>query len=273
VDSIRESGERGGLLLAIGTNFSPALNKEMGDAMELWNAHRYPEARQAFQAIRQNHPDSPWAAEAELHEACFAKFNNLLDEAETHFLNLLKKYPQEPQIRRKVLHYLPDVYSLSGRYAAAMDSLLDLQNLDPNWQERQYVENYQRIFARALNQAGTDRLCGTKALALALASTNSAGTTLNNATFSGIYQRYPWATNQAPNPAGYSLKELAALCGGQPAVIAYAQLKAAAAPGRPSWLISPNPPRPNGIRSPTSGALPTLSSPAILSWSSKPMTS
>src|SRR5208337_1670424 len=43
VQAIRESGERGGLLLTAGTNFTAGYNREMGDAMELWNAHRWAE--------------------------------------------------------------------------------------------------------------------------------------------------------------------------------------------------------------------------------------
>ena len=75
VEAIRESGERGGLLLTVGTNFTAAYNQQMGEAMELWNAHRWDEAVRAFRNIRQNHSQSPWAVEAELHEACYAKFN------------------------------------------------------------------------------------------------------------------------------------------------------------------------------------------------------
>jgi len=242
VDAIRESGERGGLLHPAGTNFTAAYNKEMGDAMELWNVHRYQEARQAFERIRQEHPDSPWAAEAELHEGCFAKFNNLFDEAEEHFLNLLSNYPQDREMRRKVLHYLPQVYGLTSRYATALDTLQELQTLEPNWQERQYIENYQRIFGRLYQQAERDRRCGTKALALALAATNATENMLNNTSLASVFKRYPWALTPAANPEGYSLKELAGLCGGEPVSMDYAQLKSAARRGSPVLAYLTKPP-------------------------------
>src|SRR6266487_1657963 len=62
-EAIRESGERGGLLLTAGTNFTAAYNREMGEAMELWNAHHWPQAAREFNRIWSEHPDSPWAAE------------------------------------------------------------------------------------------------------------------------------------------------------------------------------------------------------------------
>lgn len=48
VDSIRQSGERGGTLLTVGDNFTAEHNREMGEAMELWNAHRWGEVLRTF---------------------------------------------------------------------------------------------------------------------------------------------------------------------------------------------------------------------------------
>lgn len=39
--AIRAAGERGGMLLNVGTNFTAAHNQTMGDAIALWNAHRW----------------------------------------------------------------------------------------------------------------------------------------------------------------------------------------------------------------------------------------
>ena len=172
VEAIRESGERGGLLLTVGTNFTAGYNREMGDAMELWNAHHWQEARAAFHSIWTSHPESPWAAEAQLHEACFCKYNALYDEAEAQFVALLQTYPDHLAIRSKVLHYLPHLYAQTGRLQTALDALAEMKKLPLTWQERQHVENYERIFTRAQAKDAQDRLCGTKALALALAAQN-----------------------------------------------------------------------------------------------------
>ena len=147
--AIREAGERGGMLLPVGTNFTAAYNREMGDAIELWNAHRWAEGVAAFRQIWQGQPGSPWAAEAELHEACYLKYNNRYDEAEDRFLSVLNKHPGSLEIQNKVLRYLPHLYAQTGRYQAGLDLLEEMKKLPLGWQARQYIENYTRIFARA----------------------------------------------------------------------------------------------------------------------------
>nr|WP_321349312.1 RHS repeat-associated core domain-containing protein [uncultured Methanoregula sp.] len=242
VDSIRESGERGGLLHAVGTNFTAADNREMGDAMELWNAHRYPEARQAFQAIRQNHPTSPWAAEAELHEGCYHKFNQEFDAAEERYLSLLRKYPNESGMWHKVLHYLPHLYFETGRYQTALDALDKFQELSLAWTEDQFAENYRRLFWSAWQGDRLERLCGTKALALVLAAQQGQ---LLNQPLDAVYARHAWAGQKAKNPDGYSLQELADLAGGSAVEMSLAELRAAATADAPVlvYLSPPAPPQ------------------------------
>ena len=230
VDSIRESGERGGLLYAVGTNFTAVYNQEMGDAMELWNAHRYPEARQAFQTIRQNHPESPWAAEAELHEGCYHKFNREFDDAEDRYLSLLRKYPNEPTMWHKVLHYLPHLYFETGRFQTALEALDKFQEFPLDWKEDQFAENYRRVFWRAWYNDRLERLCGTKALALVLAARQDE---LLNRPVDSIYSRQTWAGQKAQNPDGYSLQELADLAGGSAVQMSIEELRAAATSASP----------------------------------------
>jgi len=197
VEAIRESGERGGLLIPVGTNFTHAHNKAMGDAMELWNAHRWGEAVSAFRRIWEQHPDSPWAAEAELHEACYHNFNGRFDEAEERFISVLRKYPDSLEIRKKVLYYLPYLYAQTERLQTALELLEELSKLPLDWQEEQYVENYQRIFIQALARENEDRLCGTKALAVALAAQNGGSAALDSVSIESVFNRYPWAKRKA----------------------------------------------------------------------------
>lgn len=233
IEAIRESGERGGRLLTVGTNFTTAYNREMGDAMELWNAHRWREGVQALRQIWQQQPESPWAAEAELHEACFLKYNARYDEAEDRFVSVLSKYPDSAEIRNKVLRYLPHLYAQTGRYQAGLDLLVEMQKLPLGWQERQYIENYGRIFARALAKDNADRLCGTKALALALAAQNDKGESLRNVSLQSMFNRHDWAKVKASHAEGFSLQELAGFGGGQPVELDLETLRAAARPGHP----------------------------------------
>jgi RHS repeat-associated protein len=233
VQAIRESGERGGLLVTAGTNFTAAYNQEMGDAMELWNAHQWKAAATELNRIWRQHPDSPWAAEAELHEACFLKFNSQFDEAEERFISVLKKYPNNLETRSKVLRYLPHLYAQTGRKQAALDAHLQMQNLPLNWQERQHLENYGRIFSQALAEEDENRLCGTKALGLALASQNDKGETLRNVTMEEVSRRFGWSRQKAAHAAGFSLQELADLSGGNPVQTDLETLRQAAGPGHP----------------------------------------
>ena len=122
VESIIASGQRGGMLIPVGTNFRPADNRAMGEAMELWNAHQWEPAVQKLTAIYQNHPDSPWAVEARLHVGCYCRFNALYDEAEEHFIAVLEQCADNDAIKKKVLLHLPDVYYKTGRVRAARNS-------------------------------------------------------------------------------------------------------------------------------------------------------
>src|SRR6266581_3547722 len=49
-------------------------NLLFGQAIEKWNQHSYPEAVKLFRQLRDEHPDSPWAGEAELHVGCANQF-------------------------------------------------------------------------------------------------------------------------------------------------------------------------------------------------------
>src|SRR5207244_2082791 len=45
-------------------------NLLFGEAIQKWNQHNYVEAIRLFRQLRDEHPDSPWAGEAELHIGC-----------------------------------------------------------------------------------------------------------------------------------------------------------------------------------------------------------
>ncbi|MCU0783901.1 MAG: hypothetical protein MUF81_07595, partial [Verrucomicrobia bacterium] len=233
VESIRAAGERGGTIMSLGTNFTAAHNREMGEAIELWNAHRWAEGVAAFRNIYLSSPGSPWAAEAELHEACYLNYNARYDEAEERFLSVLRKYPESAEMRNKVLRYLPHLYAQTGRIQTGIDLLDELKKLPLGWQERQFAENYERIYARAESKDDQDRRCGTKALALALAAQNDKGESLRNVSLESVYRRHAWAGQKAAHPQGYSLGDLAGFGNGQVLELDLAALRAALRPGHP----------------------------------------
>jgi hypothetical protein len=234
-ESVIASGQRGGDLVPTDANFMDEYNREMGEAMEVWNAHRWEEAVELFRKIYTRHPDSPWAAEAELHVACYCKYNALYDEAETRFLSVMKKYSADKRIPRKALYYLPHLYAVTGRPRAARDALDVLKDAPMSWQEQQFYENWARIFHEYEQRDENDRLCGAKAAAIALTAIeqNEKGESLRNISLDDVYARYEWARQPAPHSDGYSLSEISRLCGGTPRRLNYRELKSLAMPGSP----------------------------------------
>jgi len=241
------SGQRGGDLVPVGTNLTYAFNREMGEAMEAWNAHRWSEAAGKLRRIYEQHPDSPWAAEAELHVACYCKFNGLYDEAEERFLSILTEYSQNVGIQKKVLHYLPHLYAATGRLRAAQDMINLLRQMPLNWQERQFCENWGRAYHAAVLADDSERLCGTKAAALAVES-HARGRhehePLLNRSLDGIYRTYGWARERSANDQGYSLQDLARLTGGTPREIGYDDLRRLATPRTPVLVFLETPAEP-----------------------------
>jgi len=246
-ESVIASGQRGGDLEPVGTNFSHAYNRSMGEAMETWNAHRWSEAVALFRNIHTEQPDSPWAAEAELHAACYLKYNAAYDEAEDRFLAVLTKYPGNQTIRKKVLHYLPHLYALTGRWGAAQDVLNMMKEFPMNWQERQYYENYARIHLEGGKFDQKERQCGSKALVIAQECKRLAGQgkKLGSVSIEEVLSAHPVAHRRAEHPDGFSLDELAELSGGSAREISFQQLKVLARSGDPiiAYWISPQEPK------------------------------
>src|ERR1039458_2840159 len=66
-----------------------AARLDFGRAIEEWNKHEYPKAVEMFRKHIKELPDSPWAAEAELHIGCDATYNGRYTEAESIFRKLI----------------------------------------------------------------------------------------------------------------------------------------------------------------------------------------
>lgn len=243
VQSIIESGQRGGMLVPVGSNFSAAYNREMGAAMELWNAHQWAPASEQLTAIYQNHPDSPWAVEARMHVACYCRFNALYDQAEEHFLAILEQCADNEAIRKKVLMHLPDIYYRTGRLRAAKAALELLKEMPLEWNRKQFLENWRLIYFNAIAIDDTLRVCGTRAVALALESCEQGGA-LRNISPQQVYQKHPWASQPAGHPDGYSLAELAQIGGGTARRITFAELQQLARPGNPVVVYLETPAEP-----------------------------
>lgn len=246
-DSIVASGLRGGDLVPVGSGFTAHFNREMGEAMEAWNAHHWEDGVARFKRILEQHPDSPWAAEAELHVGCFCYYNGIYDEAEERFLAVWAKYPKSGAIRRKVLRYLPHLYAMTGRFRAAQDVLNMMADFPLNWDERQFYENMARFYHRSVLSADRDQLCGAMSLALAREVLDNGGPRegLRNVALEDVYRKYPWSLKSAQSPDGYSLQELAEIGNGTARQVSWEVLKEHAHPGSPivAYLAPASEPR------------------------------
>jgi len=221
--SITSSVERAGDLVPSGTNFTLEANRAMGLAMEAWNAHRWVEGVAGMKAIYENVPDSPWAAEAELHVAYFHKYNAEYDEAEARFLAVLNKH-DVPRIQKKALLYLPHLYALTGRIRAAQDTLDLLNGFDLSWQESQFYENWsRRLHLWALKNA-QNKNCGSKVAVLARISRDNPAR-WRNRSLADVYSSFECDVQESYNPAGYSIFEIAAMIDGTARRLSFDELK------------------------------------------------
>lgn len=228
-ESIVESGERGGMLDPVGTNFAVAHNRAMGKAMETWNAHQWSEGVEMLRRIYEEQPDSPWAGEAELHHACFLKYNGQFDEAEEHFLSVLSKYPDNAAMRRKVLHYLPHLYYSTGRFTAALETMRMMETMQMTWQEKQFYENWTRTIYAAIAERKGRRDCGPIAAAWTqvLLERQRAGLDVENITADTVREAQPWAGAAASGPDGISIAELTQMTGAKGKSVDFETLKTA----------------------------------------------
>lgn len=262
-EAVMTSGLRGGALVPTHANGSAAHHRDMLEAMRLWNAHRWADGVERMHRVWQQSPESPWAAEAELHEACYLKFNCRYEESEERFLSVLKKYPDSAGVRKKVFYYLPHLYALTGRLDDAVEAQKVLGEYALNWQEQQFLENQLRVLSSAKQAQDKGRLCGVKALALAQAAAESRQPErgLRNISYKEIYETRSWALERSSHPEGYSIADLTRRGGGQARRISYDELRQLAKPGRPVivYLDAPRQPRMyETLGRPRKTALPSL---------------
>ena len=157
------AGERGGPLTPTSDNFSSEDNHSFGLAMADWNAHRYDEAVEKLKGHLEKHPRSPWAAEAQMHVACYNYYKGHYETAEESFLNLVDKY-KEGQIYRKALIRLGLIYAESSRYEEGFDYFKRCLDAQPTWQQKTLCRAWLMKLGRLKNLQWRSANCGSLAL-------------------------------------------------------------------------------------------------------------
>jgi RHS repeat-associated protein len=143
-------------------------NLLFGKAIQNWNQHNYPQAIELFRQHGEEHPESPWAGEAELHLGCAAQFSGSWNEAQFHFEWILGHHDkgsdiyQKAKLRRSVLHID------QGQLEQATQSFTEMLETETDWDRRTYAQYWLRELNLYKAHQVALRDCGTKSLAYVL---------------------------------------------------------------------------------------------------------
>lgn len=175
-DELMAAGQLGGPLVPTreckDDQRDAAARLDFGRAIEEWNQHHYPKAVALFRRYVKDFPDSPWAAEAELHIGCDATYNGRYTEAQAIFEKLIGE--QQGKVHegarmmlgkaRQRLAVLKveqnNLEEAGAHFAALLDS--------PDWRHRTYASHWIQRLSRYKSAKQALLTCGVDALAYAL---------------------------------------------------------------------------------------------------------
>ena len=182
-------------------------NRSFGAAIQRWNAHEWDEAIGLFKRHLTEHPDSPWAAEAEIHLACEARYQGRYTEAEQRLSGLLERLEDRDdagarRLANKARLRLGEMKTLRNNPADAAGYFADLSANGLDWRERTYASHWVRRLAAQRGQELALLNCGYLALAELL---DLRGEAVGAADVRGRH---------ADSTEGQSLAELTALADG-----------------------------------------------------------
>lgn len=150
-----------------------AINLSFGKAIQAWNKHEYRKGVELFKKHVEEFPDSPWAAEAELHIGCDARYHGRYTEAEEKFMGIIRKYQgkkhegarrlvDKAHFRMGALNILENNYGEAKTYF----SILKKEALD--WRHRTYASHWIKRLSRLEKDKIALLNCGVQALAVLL---------------------------------------------------------------------------------------------------------
>ena len=158
--------DEGALTPTVGTSVSQD-EQEFQGAMAVWYKHDYKNGEKMLRKFAKEHPDSQWAAEAELHVGCNLVYQKKYSEAKPIFEKLVAKHP-DSNIALKAKIRLGNVAEQTGDYAGAIRHFR--QVLDGGWTPNQFRYANNRMSKLVRLRAGKLALikCGPVALASCL---------------------------------------------------------------------------------------------------------
>ncbi|MCX6902370.1 MAG: cysteine peptidase family C39 domain-containing protein [Verrucomicrobia bacterium] len=149
------------------------VNLDFGRAIDLWNRHAYRQAVERFRAHVVKHPDSPWAAEADLHIACDATYNQRYSEAESLLTGIMSRHASRSDqnvtvMLSKARQRLAIVKMAQNNWDEAKRHFMLLNQESPDWRHRTYAAHWLHQIRLAEPHKLALLNCGARALAQVL---------------------------------------------------------------------------------------------------------
>jgi YD repeat-containing protein len=144
-------------------------NRSFGAAIQDWNAHDWDAATERFEQHLADYPDSPWAAEAEIHLACEARYQGRYTEAEQRYRSILERLKDADdfgasKLANKARLRLGVLKTLRNNREDAAEYFSDLEANGLDWRERTYASHWVRRLAAQRGQELALLNCGYLAL-------------------------------------------------------------------------------------------------------------
>ncbi len=144
-------------------------NRSFGRAIEAWNTHQYTDAAKLFSQHIKEFPNSPWAAESELHMACDARYQGRYADAEAKYLSILeknrgKKALGAQRLANKARLRLGALKSLQNNFGRSAEYFSALSVKGSDWRDRTYASHWLRRLSSYQAQEAALLNCGYLAL-------------------------------------------------------------------------------------------------------------
>ena len=171
---IRSAGQLGGPLTPTREVADPQrearINLSFGHAIQAWNAHDYRRAVGLFRRHVEDFPDSPWAAEAELHLGCDAQYQGRYREARERYESILASQAGRTDADARMMVHktrlrLGALDVLEYDFDAAAEQFRILKQDSPDWRHRTYAAHWLQRLSRHRGAEAELLSCGLQALA------------------------------------------------------------------------------------------------------------
>lgn len=137
---------------------------EFNSIMNLWNSHRWEDAKLKFEEFLGKYPESPWSDEAKFHLGCLYDYRKEYNKAIEIFDSLSKKHGKN-YFGNKARIRLAGVLFDSERYNESLEVLKEILENNPTPSQYKYAFSWYRRIKRYLIAAKRANLCGPRSLA------------------------------------------------------------------------------------------------------------